>query len=85
MKEGKERAVARVMLRTLFSTTLRVFGPVMAGFLIGLIVDLNLATKPWGMSIGVVVGVVVAAILVVRQLVQIRKSTEVASLLQEEK
>ena len=52
---------------TLISTNLRIFGPVTGLFLVGLVVDLNLGTRPLGMAIGAGLGIGVGGILVYRQ------------------
>ena len=72
MDESKK--VAKLMLKTLFSTTLRIFAPVTILFLIGLAIDLNNATKPWGMLTGTVIGIGIAIVLIVSQLNTIKKS-----------
>ena len=69
------KAVAKVMMRTLFSTTWRIFVPVTVLFIIGLAIDLNATTKPWGMAIGTSLGIVVAIVLVALQLKSIRQET----------
>lgn len=76
------KTVAKLMLKTLFSTTLRIFAPVTIFFLIGLAFDLNNATKPWGMLAGTALGIGIAVLLVISQLNTIKKSPvtiEVAS------
>ena len=73
-RELGPKAVTRMMLRTLWSTTARVFVPVTALFLVGLAIDLNTATKPWGMAIGAGAGIVMAIVLVAVQLKGIRKT-----------
>lgn len=68
------KSVAKVMLRTLFSTTWRIFAPVTILFLAGLAIDLNFTTKPWGMAVGTSAGIIIAAALVVSQLRTIRRA-----------
>lgn len=67
-----------MMLKTLFSTTVRIFAPVMILFLVGLAVDLNVGTKPWGMIVGTGLGIVIAVILVMKQLKEIRQNPVMA-------
>lgn len=74
-EKNDTKIVAKLMLGTLWSTTWRIFGPVMVAFGIGLAVDLNTATKPWGMVIGVSVGIVIAIGLVCLQLKDIRSNS----------
>jgi len=71
-KIDNPKNVARLMLKTLWSTTWRIFGPVMVLFGIGLVIDLNMPTKPWGMALGAGLGIVIAVILVMRQLKTIK-------------
>jgi len=70
--DGASKAVTRMMLRTLASTTARIFLPVTILFCIGLAIDLNSPSKPWGMAIGTGVGIIIAAVLVFLQLKDIR-------------
>lgn len=67
-----------MMFKTLFSTTARIFLPVTLLFLIGLAIDLNTTTKPWGMAIGATVGIIIAVILVIIQLKNIRQQPVVS-------
>ena len=67
------KAVTKMMLKTLLSTTWRIFAPVTVLFLVGLAVDLNAGTKPWGMAIGTGLGIIIAVVLVLAQLKDIRQ------------
>ena len=68
--------ITRLMLGTLFSTTLRIFAPVTLLFLIGLCIDLNTSTRPWGMLIGTGLGILIAIVLVISQLQAIRHAPQ---------
>ena len=68
------KAATRMMLRTLFSTTLRIFVPITILFIVGLIIDLNTATKPWGMAIGTGLGIIIAIFLIFAQLKDIHQN-----------
>ena len=70
------KAVTKMMLKTLWSTTWRIFAPVSVFFAIGLALDLNASTKPWGMVIGTGLGIIVAIILVALQLKDIRSQAK---------
>lgn len=61
------------MFRTLVSTTVRIFVPVAVLFLVGLAIDLNSATKPWGMAVGTGLGSIIAVALVAAQLKSFRQ------------
>jgi F0F1-type ATP synthase assembly protein I len=65
--------VTMTMLRTLLSTNLRIFGPVLVLFGVGLTIDIVLAYQPLGMVLGVMVGIVVAIALVIKQLHNIKQ------------
>lgn len=71
------KGAAKVMVKTLASTTVRIFAPVTILFLIGLTIDLNAGTKPYGMAIGTGVGIIIAVFLVVRQLKAIREDNKI--------
>ena len=73
------KAVTRMMLRTLVSTTIRIFLPIAILFGIGLAIDLNTPSKPWGMAIGTGIGIIIAAILVATQLKTIHQDNSLAS------
>ena len=75
----------RLMLGTLASTTVRIFLPVTVLFAIGLVVDLNAGTKPWGMIVGAGAGIIVATGLVVLQLKDIRENPKMTKTPQEKK
>ena len=68
------KKAARMMLCTLFSTTVRIFAPVTILFIIGLVIDLNTPSKPWGMMTGTILGMIIAIVLVVMQLKSIRQA-----------
>ena len=66
------KEVVRVMLRTLLSTTLRIFIPTMVLFAIGYVIDKNCGTLPWGMIVGEALGMIIAIVLIVLQLKEIK-------------
>ena len=61
------------LLLSLADTTWRMFVPSVGLLMLGRYVDTTYATKPWGMIIGTVVGVVIAGLLVKKQLQDIQK------------
>lgn len=85
MSNGSSKAAARIMMRTLFSTTFRIFVPTTVLFLIGLAIDLNTPARPWGMAIGTSIGIIIAAILVFLQLKAIRQDNQQLKVVQGEK
>ncbi|HYG84009.1 MAG TPA: AtpZ/AtpI family protein [Verrucomicrobiae bacterium] len=62
-----------LLIGTLVDTTLRLFIPVIAGLLIGLWIDHQTNTKPALTIVGVLIGVVVAALLIYAQIKAINK------------
>lgn len=66
------KEVVRVMLRTLLSTTLRIFIPTTTLFVIGYVIDKNCGILPWGMIVGATLGMIIAIMLVVLQLKEIK-------------
>lgn len=64
----------KIMVGTLISTSVRVFVPVLGMFGIGVVVDLWLGHKPYGMMIGTGLGIVIAMILIVLQLRSVKGS-----------
>ena len=79
MEKGKKKRttdiskeVVRMMLRTLLSTTLRIFVPTTVLFIIGYVIDKNCGTLPWGMIIGATLGIIIAIVLVALQLKEIK-------------
>jgi len=66
-------SVTKIMLRTLVSTTVRIFAPTLGLFAVGAVIDFNLGYKPYGMIIGTSVGIVIAAILILMQIRKIKQ------------
>ena len=59
---------AMFVAATIVDTTWRMFVPTIGLLLVGKSIDDNYATKPFGIAIGIVLGSIIAAILVYRQL-----------------
>lgn len=64
---------SKLIVLTLASTCLRIFLPSLGLFGIGALIDFNFDSKPWGMLIGVSVGMIIAVILVGLQIRSIKK------------
>lgn len=64
---------SKLMILTLVSTCLRIFLPSLGLFGIGVVIDFNFGSKPWGMLIGISIGMIIAAILVILQIRSIQK------------
>jgi positive regulator of sigma E activity len=62
-----------LLILTLADTTWRLFLPIVGLTILGLIVDKSLATTPWLMIIGILMGVGMAIILVRAQMKKIGK------------
>ena len=69
---GTSKGEAKIMLGTILSTTLRIFIPITILFCIGLAIDLNAGTKPWGMIIDTGLGIILSIVLVIWQVKRIR-------------
>jgi hypothetical protein len=68
-----DRSTVILLLGTMADTTWRMFVPILALLLIGLLLDKQLHTTPWLMTVGLVVGVALAYFLVRQQLKKVRK------------
>jgi preprotein translocase subunit SecF len=66
-------SVAKIMMGTRLSTTLRVFIPTLGLFGVGALVDFNFGFMPYGMIIGTAIGIVIAAVLVYWQIRSIKR------------
>lgn len=84
VSSDSSKTAMRIMMRTLLSTTLRIFVPTTLLFLIGLAIDFNTPAKPWGMAVGTGIGIIIAAVLVFMQLKNIRRDTEQLKIIQGE-
>lgn len=74
--EGADNfGASKVMIKTLLSTSVRIFLPTLGLFGIGAVIDFNTDTKPWGMVIGICAGIIVAAVLVFLQVKAIKKES----------
>lgn len=62
-----------LLLLTIADTTWRLFVPIVGSTILGLVVDKWLGTKPWLMIIAMVLGVVIAVLLVRRQLKEVQQ------------
>lgn len=58
----------KIMVLTLVSTSVRVFVPILGLFAIGAAIDFSMDYKPYGMIIGIALGIITATILVIVQL-----------------
>ena len=77
MAEKKtEVDTARVLLGTIGDTTWRMFVPSVGFTLLGVWLDSLWDTKPWAMTVGIVVGVLGAYLLVAKQIKTIRRGSK---------
>jgi hypothetical protein len=67
-KEARRSGVATSLIFDMADTTWRMFVPTVGLLLIGRAVDRHFGTKPWYMFAGITLGVVIATLLVKRQL-----------------
>ena len=63
----------KVILATMADTTWRMFVPTVGFTLLGVACDRWLNTKPWLMFVGIVLGIVFAVLLVLRQINGIKR------------
>jgi hypothetical protein len=68
-----DRSPVILLLATAADTTWRMFVPIIGLTVAGLWGDKQLHTTPWLMIIGIIIGVILAALLVWRQLQQAKK------------
>jgi F0F1-type ATP synthase assembly protein I len=61
---------AKILASTIVSTSVRVFGPTLGLFSLGIVVDFTIGSKPIGMIAGVILGGLIAVWLVVKQIKQ---------------
>lgn len=62
-----------LLLGTIGDTTWRMFVPTIGLTVLGLLIDKQLHTTPWIMILGIILGTLLAAILVRRQLKEVQK------------
>jgi hypothetical protein len=65
---GPGKSPASVLILTIADTTWRMFVPTVGGLLLGRMADEHWLLSPFGMIAGVVIGAVVTAVLIKRQL-----------------
>lgn len=63
-----------LLLGTIADTTWRMFVPIVGLLLLGLWIDSTLNTLPWAMVILTIVGIVISAELIRRQLTNVKKT-----------
>ena len=68
-----DRSTVILLLGTMADTTWRMFVPILALLLIGLLIDKQLHTTPWIMTAGLILGTAFAYLLVKQQLKKVRK------------
>ena len=66
---------ALLLIGDIGDTTWRMFVPTVGLTIVGLYLDTLIATKPWMMILGIIIGAAVAWLLVKRQLDRINKRT----------
>lgn len=68
-----DRSTVVLLLGTIADTTWRMFIPTIGLTILGLLADKALHTTPWLLTIGIVLGVLAAFVLVRRQIKDVRK------------
>jgi len=68
-----ERSTVVLLLGTIGDTTWRMFVPTIGLTVLGLLADKQLHTTPWIMIVGIIVGTLIAALLVRRQIKKVNE------------
>jgi hypothetical protein len=68
-----ERSTVVLLLGTIGDTTWRMFIPTIGLTVLGLLADKQLHTTPWIMTAGIIVGTLIAALLVRRQIKKVNE------------
>ena len=68
-----DKSTVILLLGTIGDTTWRMLVPIIGFMLIGLWGDKHLHTVPWLTAIGLIIGILLAAVLVLRQVKRIRR------------
>jgi Flp pilus assembly protein TadB len=71
-----ERSTVVLLLGTIGDTTWRMFIPTIGLTVLGLLADKWLHTTPWVMTVGIVLGALLAYVLVRRQIKKVKQSDE---------
>lgn len=69
-----DRSTVILLLSTIGDTTWRMFVPTIGFTILGVIADRQLGTKPWMTTLGIIIGVIVAGLLVRRQLQKVKRT-----------
>jgi hypothetical protein len=68
-----DKSTVLFLLGTMADTTWRMFVPIIGLAIAGVALDVNLHTKPWLTIIGIVLGIAIASVLVLRQVKRVKK------------
>lgn len=68
-----EQSTVVLLLGTIADTTWRMFIPIIGFTIVGVYSDNTFHTKPWFTVVGILIGVILAAILVIRQLKKVQR------------
>lgn len=63
-----DKSTVILLLTTIGDTTWRMFIPIIGLAIAGVALDVRLYTKPWLTVLGIIIGVIIASVLVLRQL-----------------
>jgi len=63
-----DKSTVILLLTTIGDTTWRMFIPIIGLAILGVVADLHLHTKPWLTVVGIIIGVAIASVLVLRQI-----------------
>lgn len=68
-----DKSTVLFLLGTMADTTWRMFIPIIGLTISGVILDINLMTKPWFTIVGIIVGTIIAGLLVYRQIKRVKQ------------
>lgn len=68
-----DKSTVLFLLGTMADTTWRMFIPIIGLTIGGVVLDVNLETKPWFTVAGIILGTVIAGLLVHRQIKRVKK------------
>lgn len=73
MSEKSEKSTVVLLLKDVGDTSWRMFVPTIGLTVLGIVADRHFLTTPWATIVGICIGVVIATILVCRQLKTLQK------------
>jgi F0F1-type ATP synthase assembly protein I len=63
-----------LLIATALDTTWRIFVPILGGVFLGIGIDTWLGVAPFAMLAGLIIGIIITVLLIIRQLIDVRKT-----------